>query len=103
MTVDDINMNLESSLRKIHNFIQEKPIHISFDVDSLDPYFFESTGTPVPDGLNLESTKKVEDSLLSENIINMDITEINLDLGKRYRNLPNLKYLFGKYIRNSKL
>ena len=30
------------------------PIHISFDVDALDPQLVDSTGTAVPDGLEPE-------------------------------------------------
>ena len=30
------------------------PIHISFDVDALDPQLVDSTGTAVPDGLESE-------------------------------------------------
>ncbi|CAL1532824.1 unnamed protein product, partial [Lymnaea stagnalis] len=31
----------------------ERPIHLSFDVDSMDPTLIPCTGTPVPGGLTL--------------------------------------------------
>ena len=34
-------------------------IHLSFDIDVLDPSFAPSTGTPVPEGLSLEEGKYI--------------------------------------------
>ena len=104
ISVENLNHNTPLTITRINDFIDKKPVHISFDVDSLDPNIFERTGTPVPQGLQLEATKKVLDSLLLENMVNMDITEINLDLDGNSGDIPNLKYLFSNYFfRNSKI
>ena len=44
-------------------------------MDSIDPNYFYSTGTPVNDGLNPSEIKYIIDNLLEKNIINMDIVE----------------------------
>jgi arginase len=97
ISVEDLNKRTHLTIKRVKDFIDNKPVHISFDVDSLDPNIFGETGTPVPRGLELKPTKEVLDSLLLENIVNMDITEINLDLGEKNKNIPNLKYLFSNY------
>ena len=97
ISVEDLNKSTHLTIKRVKDFIDSKPVHISFDVDSLDPNIFGETGTPVPRGLELKPTKEVLDSLLLENIVNMDITEINLDLGEKNKNIPNLKYLFSNY------
>jgi len=37
----------------------DKPMHISFDVDSIDPTLLNSTGTPVPDGLYPDEVRDI--------------------------------------------
>jgi len=37
----------------------KKKIHVSFDVDGMDPSVTPSTGTPVPDGLSLEEGRRI--------------------------------------------
>lgn len=34
--------------------LKTHPVHISFDIDALDPSLCPSTGTPVPGGLSVE-------------------------------------------------
>ena len=42
----------------LEDWIAESPIHISWDVDSLDPEILDSTGTPVPGGIDFTKHKK---------------------------------------------
>ena len=79
LTVDDINNNNDQSIEKILNFINDDPVHLSFDVDGIDPSYIPCTGTDVPNGLNIDSTKNILDNI--NNIVNIDITELNLELG----------------------
>lgn len=100
ISCDEINNHTDKSIEKILNFIDENPVHISFDVDCLDPKIMPCTGTTVSNGLKLESTKKILDSIENTNIINMDITELNLELGSNHDreiSIKNLFYLFNKY------
>lgn len=43
------NLNVQDTIDYIKSL--DTPIHISFDVDALDPTLVDSTGTPVPGGL----------------------------------------------------
>lgn len=54
----------------------DAPIHLSFDVDSIDPRHFKSTGTPVPNGFNIEDVWNIF-SILKKNIVSTDIVEFN--------------------------
>jgi arginase len=58
-------------------------IHISLDVDSIDPEYTPATGTPVPNGLTLANVMKIIDFANSHSFgehANIDITEVNPDL-----------------------
>ena len=49
----------------------------------------------------MESTKKVLDGLLSQNIVNMDITELNMELGTKedqQESIYNFLKLFENYL-----
>jgi arginase len=58
-------------------------IHISLDVDSMDPEYTPATGTPVPNGLTPVDIMKIIDFANSHSFgeyANIDITEVNPDL-----------------------
>ena len=67
LTPDDINNNFNDSLNKILNFVGDGPVHVSFDVDSIDPKYIPSTGTPVKNGVELAKAKLILDKLNSGN------------------------------------
>ncbi|KAI5295966.1 Arginase, catabolizes arginine to ornithine and urea, partial [Ascosphaera acerosa] len=54
----------------------ETPVHLSFDVDAIDPVWVPGTGTPVPAGLTLREgqyiCRAVHDS---RNLVSMDVVE----------------------------
>jgi len=81
LTPNEINNNFNESLNKILNFVGDGPIHVSFDVDSIDPRYIPSTGTPVKNGIELDKAITILDKLNSSNIVNLDITELNMNLG----------------------
>lgn len=54
--------------------------HISFDVDALDPIIISSTGTLAENGLKIENIIEVFRTL-KNNIVGIDITEYNPQLG----------------------
>ncbi|MEO8068552.1 MAG: arginase [Flavobacteriales bacterium] len=59
-------------------------VHVSFDVDSLDPTISIGTGTPVPDGLFLEEARDLLSGLCADTkTATLDVVEINpaLDTG----------------------
>ena len=60
-----------------------KNVHLSFDIDSIDPTFIPGTGTPVIDGLTMEGGKKIIKDLLNTNLIrSIDFVEFNPSLDK---------------------
>lgn len=60
----------------------EHPIHLSFDIDGIDPKFAPSTGTPVPNGLSPKEGQEIIRLLKSTNrLVSMDVVEVNPDLG----------------------
>ena len=59
----------------------KKPcIHISFDIDSLDPSLTPATGTPVPGGISLAGIEGFFGTL-SPHVCSMDVVEFNPALG----------------------
>lgn len=103
LTSQQVNNEPEYCHAVIKSFIGNNPFHLSFDVDCLDPYIIPCTGTPVENGLELKQTKYIIDKLLEyPNLINMDITELNLELGteeQQLSSLNNFLYLFDKYLK----
>ncbi|MDD4975118.1 MAG: arginase family protein [Bacteriovorax sp.] len=79
---DILKNGIENIAKEISDITQGHPIHISFDIDSIDPIFAPSTGVPVdygltPDDLNILSEKLFKNSIIPS----MDIVEINPSLG----------------------
>lgn len=57
---------------------KDTPIHLSFDVDSLDPMFAPSTGTAVRGGLTLREGDFIAECVHETgNLIAMDLVEVN--------------------------
>lgn len=83
LTPNEINNNFEKSLNIIMNFVGDSPIHVSFDVDSIDPKYIPSTGTAVKNGIEINKAISILNNLNNTNIVNMDITELNLQLGSK--------------------
>ena len=52
ITCNEVNNNLEKSLKIINNFVENNPVHLSFDVDCMDPGIIPCTGTRFKEGLN---------------------------------------------------
>lgn len=76
------NHNLNEVLGEIKRFSADSPIHLSFDVDAVDPSYIPCTGTPVARGIRKETASKLLSYINNEtDLINMDICELNFDLG----------------------
>jgi len=68
---------------EIDNWIKNhkaSKIHISFDIDSIDPEYMPSTGTPVSDGLLIEDVNQII-KLSNDKLISLDIVEYNPCIG----------------------
>ncbi|CAM2111765.1 unnamed protein product [Caretta caretta] len=62
---------------------KKRPIHLSFDVDGLDPSLASATGTPVPGGVTLREGIYIAEELYRTGLLSVvDIMEINPARGK---------------------
>lgn len=69
--------------RAIHHLTSKvrRPLHLSFDIDAVDPAVAPSTGTTVPGGLTFREAHYVCEAVASTGLLgSMDIVEINPDL-----------------------
>lgn len=72
---------VEMALAHIGN---DTPIHLSFDVDALDPMWAPSTGTPVRGGLTLREGDFICEAVHETgNLIAMDLVEVNPSLEEK--------------------
>jgi len=71
-----------------------RKIHISFDIDVLDPAFTPATGTPVPGGLNMRESITIVRRLCAEsNVVSFDLVEFHPALDPTYKTALNSAYI----------
>ncbi len=59
-----------------------RPLHLSYDIDAIDPHFAPSTGTKVRGGLNYREAHYIAETLAeTKQLVGMDLVEINPRLG----------------------
>lgn len=59
----------------------DTPIHLSYDIDGIDPQWAPNTGLPVPGGLSLKEGIHIAHRLHeSGNLAAMDLVEVNPDV-----------------------
>lgn len=79
------------------NFINKSSdnFHISFDVDALDPYYLNSTGTTAEKGLSPSEVRKIIlAALKKERLIGLDIVEFNSELGNYEKSIDTMSEIF---------
>lgn len=75
--------------------LADKRVHISFDVDSLDPKEFSATGYNIPDGLTLGDVKEILETVLrTGQVCAFECVEYNPTLDGTGRDLAALLDLF---------
>jgi|688.fasta_scaffold129829_2 arginase/peptidyl-tRNA hydrolase len=72
----EIAKTVEEVIKKISNYTK---VHISFDVDSLDPTFFPSTGTKVDNGISPKDVSIILQNCVGKTIA-LDIVEFNPEI-----------------------
>ena len=53
------------------------------------------------DGLNLYKVKYILDNLNTENLVNIDLTELNFELGDQhdqFKSMENVKYVLERFL-----
>ncbi|AWI05156.1 arginase [Clostridium drakei] len=80
-TEDVKNMGMERISEEVHSKIKKngiKRIHLSFDIDCLDPSLVPGTGTPVKNGMSLDHAKYLLKYLMETKLVkSMDFVELN--------------------------
>lgn len=73
------NSNNSEITNKLIDWCGTDPVHLSIDVDSLDPSYMQFTGTRASNGLELNSLVKFIQKICSQvNVVNVDLAELNL-------------------------
>ena len=97
---EDFNSNTDNVISDLINWIgpnTNTPVHLSFDVDSLDPKYIQCTGTKSPNGLELSNIIKFLTIICKKNnIVNVDISELNLyeqDYTNKHYSIEKVKSL----------
>lgn len=77
------NMNILDSEKELEEWCKNyDKIHISFDLDALDPGIFSSVNTPVKNGLTIENIEYVFEYIKKKNKLqSFDLVEYNPDKG----------------------
>ncbi|CAD8113571.1 unnamed protein product [Paramecium sonneborni] len=78
-----IELGIGQVMNRILKQFEGKPIHVSFDVDSIDPEFAHGTGTLVDGGISYREAHYLLRKLASSRqLVGMDLVEINPQLEK---------------------
>lgn len=82
---DLLNMGIKEQLKRVLKKINpnmDRPIHLSFDVDGMDPIDAPSTGTAVPNGVRIHEAIEMVKTLRETGLlVSMDCVEVNPALG----------------------
>lgn len=71
-----------------------RKLHISFDIDVIDPAFTPATGTPVPGGLNMREAISIVRRLCAEsNVVGFDLVELHPALDPTYKTTLNSAHI----------
>ena len=91
-TNNDIDIKGANAVsQELLSIIREKEIkniHLSYDIDCLDPEYVPGTGTPVHNGLSFTESKILIESILGTSLVrSIDFVEYNPDLDQNNRTI----------------
>lgn len=91
-TMEDIkNKGIQMVLKELIEALNKTKVnnvHLSFDIDVLDPSYVPGTGTPVKDGLAFSEGKIVVETIINTSLVKaIDFVEFNPTLDKNSRTL----------------
>jgi arginase len=95
--IDNENIGFSNKVdENLMKFIDESEILlISFDVDSLDPTYLDSTGCYAPNGLNPDDVKFIVNySIQYDKLVHLDIMEFNPHIGDVEKSIKCIKNIF---------
>jgi len=74
-------MGIGGVMKEVVKYVDDRPMHLSYDIDSCDPFFAGATGTKVRGGLTYRESHFVCEALArTNNLISMDMVEVNPEL-----------------------
>ena len=80
-TMNDVHTyGIEHVMSQALYYLKDIPLHLSLDIDSLDPNIAESTGTPEKNGLSRSDVLYICDNVKSR-LMSMDLVELNPLIG----------------------
>jgi len=78
---DVARLGITAVMDEIIAYSKDLPIHISFDIDGLDPNYAPATGTPVNNGITLDDGKHLCERIAATGrLVSMDLVEVNPSL-----------------------
>jgi len=72
---DDLGWKLVAE--QVLELIDDSPVYISFDIDSLDPSQAPGTGTPEPGGITMREAQRFLRALRGLNFVGADVVEVS--------------------------
>jgi len=100
ITTEEIKENRKKQIKQLISYIKDKPVYISFDLDSIDPKESAGVNTPVPQGIHTEDVCDLIEELFKQcKVVGMDIVEYNPlnDDGNTYPIVLRVKNIIEKY------
>jgi arginase family enzyme len=91
---------IKTILDQIKNKVKDDDIHISFDVDALDPVIMPCTGTRAPNGLTLNDAIKIITYFDKNRFRTIDIVEFNPTINDERTNLDISLYTIDTMIKH---
>jgi len=79
----------------------DEEIHISFDIDALDPKYVSSTGTRVEDGMHPDEVRIIiEEACKRDRLKSMDVVEFNGELGDPVHSMNSVREVFKEFFQD---
>lgn len=66
----------DATARQAREWLGDRPVYLTFDIDCLDPSFAPGTGTPVCGGLSTAQAMAILRRLAGINLVGMDVVEV---------------------------
>lgn len=74
--VDDAAQHGPGLVRAFVASLGDRPLHVSFDIDAIDPAFAPGTGTPCPGGLSVREAFALLRAAAGANVVGADVVEV---------------------------
>lgn len=81
MIINENNIMICNDISKLSELFKNKKIHISLDIDGIDPLYMPSTGTKSDNGLNMKFVIDILKEANKNDFVSCDLVEYNPLLG----------------------